>query len=153
MGNPEFRVPGPMGPDIPFDELHVWQWARSTPRADVTIFKYLESVGFRVGVDRITEDTYKTLDYAIESFHRTEPRISEALPLSELFTPAKFGGFYVQGLSGRWNPTARVIETLGDAGWIYDVSPETTYFDVSSSTVWARYQSIIGSRAIARIAR
>jgi hypothetical protein len=38
-----------------------------------------------------------------------------------------------------------------DAGWIYDVQPETTYFQVINGKLWAKYQQIIGSRALVEV--
>ena len=68
---PTFSLPAPIRDDIPMSDLHVWQWAKGQPRAEVKVINYLKSVGFALGRDRLTPEDLKTLQYATDHFHRT----------------------------------------------------------------------------------
>ena len=140
-------LPGPLTDQTPFAEMHVWGWAKGQPRANVKITKYLDSLGFVVGRDRLTEAQYQTLDYAIKHFHRVYPHVASPLTFAECFTEAPTG-FYVQGKPGRYSLEPKLREALDAAGWIYEVSPETTYFEILNGILWAKYQQIIGSRPV-----
>ncbi len=149
-----FTIPGvPVTNDTPFDQLHVWQWAREQDRRMVTLANYLKAIGFTTGKDRLTEEQYDTLHYAIETFHRCEPHMSGEYAFDALMHKASTAGFYVQGKEGRFIPSAAVVAALESAGWIHEVKPETTYFELVNETgvLWAKYQQLLGSRPIARI--
>ncbi len=147
---PAFNLPGPIGAHVPFEHLHVWQWAKGQPRADVAVRNYLKSVGFALGQDRLTPEDLKTLEYAIDHFHRTEPHMAGPVPFSEVLTPAP-EGFYVQGKPGKFALSKSARSALEGAGWIYDVQPDNTYFQVIHGKLWAKYQQIIGSRALVEV--
>lgn len=142
-----FTIPGPLTDRTPFAEMHVWGWAKSQPRANIELTKYLDSLGFVVGRDRLTEAQYQTLEYAIDTFHRVYPHFAKPLSFSEALTESA-AGFYVQGKPGRYSLEPKLHETLDAAGWIYEVSPETTYFEIINGILWAKYQQIIGSRPL-----
>ncbi len=149
-----FTLPGPMGPDVPFSSLHVWAWAKTQARADVCIIRYLQSLGFVLGVHCITPDEHRTLDYAIDHFHRVTPHFPGPMRLADALKPAgPDGGFYVQGhpTPGRYLLGPELVQALTGAGWIYDVTPETTYLALVNGVLWARYQQIIGSRPLVEI--
>lgn len=152
-----FALPGaPVTGEAPFRTLHVVKWARSQDkRADVTMDNYLSAVGFVVGRDRLDETQYDVLHGAIEHFHRVEPHLKGEHKFSDLFTLAPKGsGFWVKGVTdGPWIPAQALVDALVASGWIYDVTPDTTYFNfiAENCTVWAEYQQIIGSRPLARI--
>lgn len=147
---PAFTLPAPISADIPMSDLHVWQWAKGQPRAEVKVMNYLESVGFALGRDRLTPEDLKTLKYAIDHFHRTEPHMPGPVPFSEVLTPAP-QGFYVQGKPGKFALSKSARSALKEAGWIYDVQPDNTYFQVINGKLWAKYQQIIGSRALVEV--
>ena len=150
--DPAFTLPGPIGANVPFEHLHVWQWAKSQPRPDVDLMKYLDSVGFVMGRDRLTSEDLDTLNHAIEHFHRVMPHMPGPVPLSEVLTPSADGsGFYVQGKPGRYLLSDSAKSALVNAGWIYDVQPDTTFFQVTNGKLWAKYQQIIGSRPIVEV--
>lgn len=152
MEKDTFTLPGPIGSETPFKDLHVWQWAKGEPRDDVKVNNYLQSVGFVLGRDRLNPEDLKTLDYAIEHFHRVMPHMKGPVPLEEVLTPSADGsGFCVQGKTGRYLLSESAKSALVGAGWIYDVKPETTYFQVINGKLWAKYQQIIGSRAIVEV--
>ena len=146
-----FTIPGPFTNQTPFHAMHVWQWAKAQPRAKVTIHDYLAALGFIVGTDRLTEEDYRTLDHVIEAFHRVAPHISEPLTFADAF--AAGGTYYVQGMEGRFTPSARILAALVAAGWIYEPAPENTYFQIVNGMLWAKYQQIIGSRCLAELAQ
>lgn len=149
----KFTIPAPFAPDVPFVQMHVWQWAQSqTDRNNVTIHSYLASLGFVIGTDKLDEGDYKTLDYAIDAFHRAAPRIPGLHSFADLFEPAEDGFYIREGKPGVWKPRQLVIDALVNAGWIYDVTPDSTYFEIIGSKVWAKYQQIIGSRPVAELA-
>jgi hypothetical protein len=148
-----FILPAPFDASIPFTQLHVWQWAKTQAREDVQILNYLAALGFRMGVDRLDTDDYKTLEYAIDAFHRCAPRIDGVRPLSAVL-PAATGpeGFYCRGLPHRVNPSDELRAALAAAGWIYDVAPESTYFEIlPGGRLFARYQEIIGTRFLCEV--
>jgi hypothetical protein len=149
-----FKLPGPIGADIPFEELHAWQWAGNQPRARVDIFTYLSDLGFVKGRDKITSEEFDILKYAFDAFHRTAPHYPGRVKLSEALRPLPDGapGFYLQGHAGRYALAPELSEALTQAGWIYDVKPDTTYFQVIRGRLFAKYQQIIGSRCLCEVA-
>jgi hypothetical protein len=152
MKNDTFTLPGPISSLTPFEQLHVWQWSKDQPRDDVKVANYLKSVGFVLGRDKLNPEDLKTLDYAIEHFHRVMPHMVGPVRLDDVLTPSPDGsGFYVHGKSGRYLLSETAKSALADAGWIYEVNPDTTYFQVTNGKLWAKYQQIIGSRPIVEI--
>lgn len=144
-----FHLPAPFGSDIPMEKLHFWQWARAQPRNRVDILTYLSDIGFILGADKLEESQYNTLDIVCDYFHRVAPHLPAPLRLTQAFAPG--GEFYVEGLPGRYTPCPAIVDALQSAGWIYDISPETTYFSVSKGKVWAKYQQIIGQRCLCEV--
>ena len=147
-----FTLPPPFDASIPFTQLHVWQWAKTQARGDVQVLKYLAALGFHMGVDRLDPDDYKTLEYAIEAFHRCAPHLPGVHPLSAVLPRADGDGFYCRGIPHRVNPSDELRATLVGAGWIYEVTPESTYFEIlPGGRLFARYQQIIGSRFLCEV--
>jgi len=145
-----FVIPGPLSETTPFCDLHVWQWAQTVPRADVSIGKYLDSLGFVVGTDRLTESEYDVLSHACEHFHRVAPHAA-SMKFGDAFKPDE-SGFYVRGKPGRYALAPVLRDALEGAGWIYDIQPETTYFELMpDGRLIAKYQQIIGSRVLCEI--
>jgi hypothetical protein len=144
-----FTIPGPLTPETPFERMDFWNWAKGQPREKVCAFEYLAHLGFVVGFHRITPEQLQCLEYAADTFHRTMPHYQHELTFSQIFTPAECGGFYVVGCSGRFSlVNAAFRSALVNSGWIYEVTPESTYFEVINGRVFAKYQQIIGSRAV-----
>lgn len=147
-----FKIPGPFGPDVPFSKMHVWQWAKTQPRRNVEISAYLQAIGFVMGSDRLTESDYDTLYHAIDHFHRVAPHYPDPLTFAQAFTQSPdASGFHVVRKPGCYALAPMLHEALQTAGWIYDIEPETTYFEIVNGILWARYQQIFGSRALAQI--
>jgi hypothetical protein len=139
-------------PQTPFVDMHAWQWAKTQARADVDVFKYLKHLGFIVGTHRISEEQFTALRYCFDTFHRTAPHISTPLQFTECFAPCSGpGGYYVKDKPGRWTPKPVIVSTLIGAGWIYDVGPSTTYFEIIKGRLFAKYQGIIGSRCLVEL--
>jgi hypothetical protein len=157
-----FEIPDADAEDKPFDSLHVWGWAyRQESRESVEPLAYIESLGFKTGVDFLRTEDYTLIENAISTWHRLAPRMRDRIKLCDAFTKpgAKNSRakdvFYVQGLndSAAYMCVApALITALESAGWIYDVTPESTYFAVINGRIIARYQQIIGSRILAAIA-
>lgn len=150
-----FIIPGKFGDDVPFSDMHVWQWADSVPeRKDVTTRNYLLAQGFVIGVDCVTEAQHQTLDYAIEHWHRYTARFARGTTckLSDCLIPDDGEkSFYLWGSKTRYRMTVAFKAALINAGWIYDPAPDNTYFKLENGVLWACYQQIIGSRLMARI--
>lgn len=149
-----FDIPEPFNKEVPLCDTHFWAWAREQPRSKVTIEHYLESLGFRVGYDYLDKGCFDLLDTMVKHFHYVEPYLPPFRKFSDAFTPAEAEdpyGYYVQGKPGRWKANPKVVQALVAAGWIYEISPATTYFAVTGNRLWARYQTIIGSRPVAEI--
>lgn len=69
-----FKIPGiTLAGDVKFSDMHVWAWAKTQARKDVCPFKYLDSCGFVVGADKITEYEFDCLKHACDMFHSCEP--------------------------------------------------------------------------------
>lgn len=153
----QFTIPGPITENTPFRELHFWQWAQHQPRGRVAVKTYLGEVGFIVGRDKITESEYKILRYAVEAFHRCMPWMGAERKFSDVFRKSDGvtdgESFYVQGMVDRFDITQEVREALEASGWVYDVRPETTYFAIINGTVFAKYQQILGSRPLFKLAQ
>ena len=149
-----FALPGPLADDIPLSQLHVWQWAAAQPRADVTVARYLASLGFVTGTHRLTSEQYDTLKCALQLFHSVHPHLAPRR-LADAFPGP--GDFYVSGLQDRRALAPDVAAALQAAGWVYDVTPASTYFQIQHGEdgrpfkVWARYQQIIGSRPLFQV--
>lgn len=150
-----FALPGPLADDIPLSQLHVWQWAAAQPRADVTVARYLASLGFVTGTHRLTSEQYDTLKCALQHFHSVHPHLAPRR-LADAFPGP--GGFFVDGLpGGPFAVAPDVVAALQAAGWIYDVTPASTYFQIQRGEdgrpvkVWASYQQIIGSRPVCEV--
>lgn len=152
---PLFTLPGPMTAETPFTEFHAWQWAQHQKRDRVDVFNYLAELGFVKGKHRITPEQFELLRVVIDMFHRVAPRMDGIHAFADLLTPAtsidEQTSFYVQGKPGRYVPSDALVAALVDAGWVYAVRPQTTYFAIINGKVFAKYQQIIGSRVLAQL--
>ena len=157
-----FKFPGKaLAMDLPLNQTHFWEWARTVPRADVDITNYLKAVGFVVGTDVLSEEQHDVLKSASLYFHQCEPHMQGEFAFSDLFEPVGLGeiGYYVQGAPGRSGERYKLVRDgvkipglLVDAGWVMSTQPHETYFElVHGKTLWAKYQTIIGSRPVCRI--
>ena len=146
-------IPGEFKDSTPFNQMHFWDWANAQEkRNNVTIGGYLSSLGFVLWKDKLTPEEHTRLDYAVDAWHRTTPHIRELQNFNNLFIEVPDdGGFFVFSKPNKYYPSQVVIDALYDAGWIYNVTPETTYFEVIRGRLYAKYQQIIGSRYIADI--
>ena len=133
------------------DPFYAWLDAnvdRGNPGKSLMI-RYLDSLGFVVGKHRLTEEQFKILHYVEDTWFQFTP-YHTPMRLSECFddsTPS----YYVIGLEGRNGITLKLRDAVADAGWIYDVLPETTYFEIINGKLYAKYQQILGSRFICKI--
>lgn len=112
------------------------------------ICTYLAEQGFIEGTHKISEEALKILNYVLETWYRCTPW-GGTMKLSECFTPG--AAYYVKGLPDRMEVTASLNALLNESGWIYNVSPDTTYFEIIGDCLYAKYQQILGSRFLCRI--
>lgn len=113
------------------------------------ILAYLGDQGFVVGQHRLSDRDVKVLEYVLDSWYRMTPW-GEMRTLDALFDDSN-PKFYVKGLSERRGITSYLLRLIEQAGWIYEVKPETTYFEVIDNRLYAKYQSILGDRFLCRI--
>lgn len=157
-----FKFPGKaLTMDQPLDQTHFWEWARTIPRADVTMTNYLKAVGFVIGTDVLSEEQHAVLRSAELYFHSCEPHMQGEFAFTDLFEPVGLGeiGYYVQGAPGstgqRWKlcrDGVQIRRILVDSGWVMDTQPHETYFQVvNGNMLWAKYQTLIGSRPVCRL--
>ena len=111
--------------------------------------RYLESLGFVVGEHRLTEEQVEILGCVEDVWFHMTP-YHTPMRLSECFddgTPS----YYVKGLGKCHGITIELRDAVAEAGWIYDVTPDTTYFEIINGRLYAKYQQILGSRFICKI--
>lgn len=152
-----FKIPGEFSKQTPFKKMHFWTWAQSMPRADVELRAYLASLGFVMGSDRLSELDYETLSGAVKAFHFSEPW-AKPRKLADCFTakPETGCAYWVHGLPSYQTPAADLMRAIIESGWIYDATPENTYFEIVTTAdgtryLFAKYQQIIGSRRLCEI--
>ena len=112
------------------------------------IRRYLESLGFTIGVDKITEEQYQILEYVEETWFMNTP-YHTPMTWDECFTAGT--GYYVNGRAGRHNITQELMKAVEESGFIYPVTPDTCYFEVINDRLYAKYQQILGNRFICTI--
>lgn len=110
---------------------------------------YLTDIGFNSDVNIVTEESLNILknieDYWFNCTPYFEPKHKE-----ELF----YYGFKQGELSNFVSvefATPELVQMVINAGWIYAVTPETTYFEITNGYLFAKYQSILGSRKICKV--
>lgn len=144
------------------DAFYAWlSDGKNNPRVEGNqkehmITRYLESLGFVKGKDKITDKEYKILRYVEEHWHRTFPRMSASL-FSELFpVPDNERGYYVSGevkakRHSKYLLGTALLRAIDETGMVYDLRPENYYFEVINGNLFIKYQQIIGSRFICNI--
>ena len=144
--------------DQPLAEHPFYQWL--TDNVDRSqgghskMLDWIKGLGFRVGEDALAPEDVDTLRYVEAHWWRFSPWFN---PCSgkDLFVKPTAGGesFYFGG--PHFNEFRGITQKLRDmvmaAGWIYNVHPSTTYFEVIAGRLYAKYQQIIGSRYICDI--
>ena len=152
-----FQLP-PYNDDQPIVEHHFYQWL--TDNVDRSqgghsrMLDWIKGLGFRVGEDALSPNDLNTLHVVEEHWWRYSPRFK---PCSgkDLFVKPLVGGesFYFCG--PHFNEFRGITQKLRNmviaAGWIYNVHPSTTYFEVIEGRLYAKYQQILGSRYICDI--
>ena len=147
-----FKIPGSATLETAFHDLHLWAWANSqTVRKDVTVANYLKFAGFEVGVHHLSEDESKVVRYGIDQWHHSTPWIRERRKITELFAQNEHSTFWVRDKPGVYTPSQELLGALVDSGWIYNITSDTTYFEVIEDRLYAKYQTILGSRLVAKI--
>jgi hypothetical protein len=121
---------------------------------------WVKFLGFRVGEDALSPGDLSTLHVVEEHWWRYSPRFG-AHTWGSLFSEAGHlvrdlpnEQFFVTGpgrCSGYYKVTQELRDMITEAGWIYNVHPSTTYFEVIEGRLYAKYQQILGSRYICDI--
>lgn len=133
-------------------QTHFWSWAKDQSREDVTVANYHKCLT-EAGITGLDRDTMESIRFAVILFCTTQPHMPGIHRLRSLFKKAE-SGYLVQGYGNvRYEPSKRLLTALRNAGWIYAINPSTTYFVYIPETkvLWAKYQTIIGQRPLARI--
>lgn len=137
----------PMAEDNFFDFLTERDAHRNKPEKS-WITDYLESLGFVVGQDSIDPADHERLKHIAEYWYRAAPYYA-LCKLSELLTPG--GDYYLSGKTGRFKASEKLLAMVRDSGWIYKVTPSTAYFELIGNNLFAKYQSILGSRFLCEV--
>lgn len=120
--------------------------------------EWLKSLGFVEGEDHISEEDFNTLRYVVDHWYRTtpyfQPIYGEPLFSNTGKLEAGDGRFYVTGrerVGAYYLITGTLKKMLEKTGWIYSVTPDTTYFVVENGRLFARYRQITGQRFICEL--
>ena len=141
-------------PTEPFvdDPFYAWLEANAKKGDQINdmdrICTYLAEQGFIKGTHKISEETLKILNYVLETWYRCTP-YGGTMKLSECFIQGDT--YYVAGFPHRSGITPALKTWIEESGWIYEVSPDTTYFEIIGDCLYAKYQRILGSRFLCRI--
>lgn len=145
-----------LDPNAPMNATPFYKWLTlhctktNLPKADYDYaLDFLKSLGFVEESDTITAVQFDSLNYIFQHWYDTTPYYGPATQ-PELFVTTE-PTYYIQGWSVRWGITAKLKEMILKAGWIYEVSPDTTYFEVIDNRLYAKYQQIIGSRYLCEL--
>ena len=112
-------------------------------------YYYLTDIGFNVDIHIVSEENLKSLEY-IENYWFNCTPYFEPKYKAELF----YSGFHqgeLPGIISAEFATPELVQMVIHAGWVYNVTPETTYFKVINGYLFAKYQCIIGSRRICKV--
>ena len=109
---------------------------------------YLGELGFVRGKNRVSEEQLQTLKYVHEIWCQFTP-FFEPKARADLFDSSE-PTYYIHGY-GRSGATCELVKMVRETGWIYEVTPDTTYFEILDGRLYAKYQQIIGSCFICRI--
>ena len=158
MSTTHFQIPD--NSETPFAALPFWQFldaigkpALRASRKDGFDLKceYLASLGFVKGRDTVSEESLRLLRMVLEHFWCCAPELP-ARKVADVFTPSSGpDSYYVQGMPRRQSVAQDVSRALRAAGWVHEVNPHTTFFEVVNGFVWAKYQSILGDRCLCRL--
>lgn len=110
---------------------------------------YLMDIGFDVNIHIVTEESLNILKN-IEAYWFCCTPYFEPKSKAELFYHDFSKGVDSNFISLEF-ATPELAQMVIDSGWIYDVIPETTYFEITNGYLFAKYQRIIGSRRICKI--
>lgn len=113
------------------------------------IVEYLKYTGFIVGDDELADDDYKFLKFILDHWFDNTPEHNAPCNFDELFIMP--GNFYILGKACRYAISPKLREIVNTSGWIYNIDPSTTYFQLIDDRLFAKYQSILGSRFLCRI--
>lgn len=155
----EFKI---VAPDEPMRDDPFWAYlethaAKGCRISDMTHIKmYLATLGFVHGEHRISEEDMNTLKNIAHYWYETCPW-TPPKRMDELFCDSGPHGlsFWLRkpedARGCHTGITTLLIRLITESGWVYGVTPSTTYFEIIDDRLYAKYQSILGSRFICRL--
>jgi hypothetical protein len=150
-----FNLPQPIGMDIPFENLHVWQWMKNQPRDSISKIAYLQAFGFDSKIHRITEEQYHILDCAMTQYFRIAPIISKKMKRTDVFDYDKKDNLFTIIESGQpvkyLSVKATILGALISDFWL-GTNQNDFYFEIINGKLWAKYSTILGSRPVVELA-
>lgn len=150
-----FKLPRPCASNTPFNQLHVWKWAdKQVERKSVTRENYLKAVGFTIGEHKLIESKLELLRMAIDEWHRSTPIIRELRSFDEVFGLPIAGQPMFSFYEDHKRTQVNLIESTRAAlqeRWIYTLDSDNCYFELINGKVWAKYQTILGSKPLVRL--
>lgn len=152
-----FQLP-PYNDDQPLVEHPYYQWLTANvdrkEGGHSKMLDWIKGLGFRVGEDALSPGDLSTLHVVEEHWWCCSPWFKPHSD-KDLFTLPTKGAdkFFIQGPAHDefLGITQKLRDMVVEAGWIYDVHPSTTYFEVIEGRLYAKYQQILGSRYICDI--
>lgn len=160
-------VPAKTVLDVPFvsdeepirnNDFFVWlngnaQRGNSAPVLDY-IHSYLTTLGFDSSVNVVPEGTVRKLENIYQYWQTVTPyygpeTLAELLTLHDVDGP---GLYFVQNskpMRAHYGVASqKLLDMVANAGWVYEVNPDSTYFELIGTRLYAKYQRILGSRYI-----
>lgn len=139
--------------DQPMTEDNFYLWLDQFDKGSVPEqekLTYLTSLGFEVGVHKLSKRDLDVLGYILEAWYMNTPHTKQEMEFNELFYPgSEF--YYIKGKNIKYSIQAKLRKLVADAGWIYEVNPQTTYFEIVDNRLYAKYQQILGQRYLCNI--
>lgn len=158
-----FQLP-PYSGDQPLVAHPLYQWLSANVDRNEgghsRMLDWIKGLGFRVGEDALSPEDVQTLRFVEDYWWRYSPRFkphtwgSLFSEVGHLVRVTPDEQFFVTGpgrCHGYYKITQKLRDMVAEAGWIYNVHPSTTYFEVIEGRLYAKYQHIVGSRYICDI--
>jgi len=115
---------------------------------------YLTPMGYDVEKHFLDSDEFTRLNYIYDAFQDMWTPY-KPLALNKLLRPVDEGeeGFWIMSSMNkeRYKPTGLLRAALKDMSLIHDLNPRNFYFEIINGYLFIKYQTIIGSRRIAKL--
>ena len=157
MNRETLNIPGILASDQPMAHSDFYKWLnKSVARHNdffVAMDMYLNEVAaFDIKRHKIDPDDLQSLEYVFSYYSAMYTPIRNATRLRALLRPSDDDdAFRCGGVDYRVKPTGILRHILRDLGLVYEVTPQTYYFEIINGFLFIKYQSLIGSRRIAKL--